>query len=138
MKGLISKIGYLKRLGISAIWISPVLKQVNFQETYHGYGIQDFLQVNPRFGTDQDLKNLVTTAHENGIFVVLDIILNHVGNVFSYDPARQPNYKDAKGNFDPRWDNNPYPVVGFNDKERSTRRYRSRELIHRMKQVSQM
>jgi glycosidase len=117
LKGLTSKIGYLKRLGINAIWISPVLKQVNFQETYHGYGIQDFLQVNPRFGTDQDLKDLVKTAHENGIFVVLDIILNHVGNVFSYDPTRQPNYKDAKGNFDPRWDNNPYPVLGFNDKK---------------------
>src|SRR5581483_4625166 len=53
LKGLTSKIGYLKRLGVSAIWISPVLKQVHFQETYHGYGIQDFLRVNPRFGTDQ-------------------------------------------------------------------------------------
>jgi len=115
LKGLTSKIGYLKRLGISAIWISPVLKQVNFQETYHGYGIQDFLQVNPRFGTDQDLKQLVDTAHSNGIFIILDIILNHVGNVFTYDPTRQPNYKDDKGNFDPRWDKNLYPVLGFND-----------------------
>jgi glycosidase len=115
LKGLTSKIGYLKRLGITAIWISPVLKQVKFQETYHGYGIQDFLQVNPQFGTDEELRDLVKTAHDNGIFVILDIILNHVGNVFTYDPTRQPNYKDDKGNFDPRWDNDSYPVLGFNN-----------------------
>ena len=56
MKGLTSKIGYLKRLGISAIWISPILKQVHFQETYHGYGIQNFLRVNPRFGMNRSSK----------------------------------------------------------------------------------
>jgi glycosidase len=117
LEGLTSKIGYLKRLGITAIWISPVLKQVSFQETYHGYGIQDFLLVNPKFGTDQQFKNFVKIAHDNGIFVIMDIILNHVGNVFSYNPKRQPNYKDNKGNFDPRWDNGFYPVSGFNDKE---------------------
>jgi glycosidase len=115
LKGLTSKIGYLKRLGITAIWISPVLKQVSFQETYHGYGTQDFLQVNPRFGSDEDLRDLVNTAHENGIHVILDIILNHAGAVFTYDPARQPNYKDGNGNFDPRWDKNLYPVLGFNN-----------------------
>lgn len=117
LKGLTSKIGYLKRLGISAIWISPVLKQVNFQQTYHGYGIQNFLRVNPRFGNEQEFKDLVKIAHENGIFVIMDIILNHVGNVFSYDPKREPNYRDDKNNFDPRWDNGFYPVVGFNNKE---------------------
>jgi glycosidase len=114
LKGLTSKIGYLKRMGITAIWVSPVLKQVHFQETYHGYGIQDFLQVNPQFGTDQDFKDLVKIAHDHGIYVILDIILNHVGDIFTYDPTRQPNYQ-TKGNFDPRWDGNPYPVLGFND-----------------------
>lgn len=78
LKGLQSKIGYLKRLGITALWISPVFKQVRFQETYHGYGIQNFLEVEPRFGTRQDLQAaVVKTAHENGIYVILDIILNH-------------------------------------------------------------
>ena len=114
LKGLTSKIGYLKRMGITAIWVSPILKQVHFQETYHGYGIQDFLQVNPQFGTDQEFKDLVKTAHDHGIYIILDIILNHVGDIFSYDPTRQPNYQ-TKGNFDPRWDGNPYPVLGFND-----------------------
>jgi glycosidase len=57
LKGLKTKIGYLKRLGITTIWISPILKQVKFQETYHGYGIQDFLEVNPEFGTYRSLKS---------------------------------------------------------------------------------
>ena len=51
LSGLTSKIGYLKRLGVTAIWISPIFKQVAAQESYHGYGIQHFLDVDPRFGT---------------------------------------------------------------------------------------
>ena len=116
LAGLKSKIGYLKRMGVTAIWVSPIFKQVSFTETYHGYGIQDYLQVEPKFGSNEDLKDLVSVAHDNGIYVILDIILNHTGNIFSYDPNRQPNYKDKNGSFDPRWDGNPYPVLGFNDK----------------------
>src|SRR6516162_2216021 len=51
LTGVTSKLGYLKRMGVTALWLSPVFKQVSFQQTYHGYGIQDYLQVNPRFGT---------------------------------------------------------------------------------------
>lgn len=114
LKGLESKIGYLKRLGITAIWVSPIFKQIAFQDTYHGYGIQNYLDVDPHFGTRQDLCDLVDTAHAAGIRVILDIILNHSGNVFSYAPDRYPT--DAPGVFDPRWDGNPYPVKGFNDR----------------------
>ena len=116
LKGLKSKIGYLKRLGVTSIWISPVFKQVRFQETYHGYGIQNFLDVEPHFGSREDLKEVVKIAHDNGIYVILDIILNHTGNVFTYDPNREPNYKNNQGEFDPRWDGKSYPVQGFNDK----------------------
>jgi len=104
LNGLKSKIGYLKRMGISAIWISPVFKQVASQETYHGYGIQDFLGIEPRFGTSQDLIDLVQTAHENGIYVILDIILNHSGDVFAYESG-QPVYQNG----------NNFPVKGFRD-----------------------
>ncbi|MGP1385932.1 MAG: alpha-amylase family glycosyl hydrolase [Thainema sp.] len=106
LKGLTQKIGYLKRLGITAVWVSPIFEQVRFQETYHGYGIQNFLEVEPRFGTSDDLKKLVKVAHENGIYVILDIILNHAGNVFSY-----------KSNRNPVWTGQTYPVEGYNDKE---------------------
>ncbi len=84
LKGLESKIGYLERLGITALWISPIFRQVPFQQTYHGYGIQGFLEVDPRFGTRDDLVSLVQTAHGHGIRVILDIILNHSGDVFEY------------------------------------------------------
>ncbi|BAY45936.1 alpha-amylase [Scytonema sp. HK-05] len=118
LKGLKSKIGYLKRLGVTTIWISPIFKQIRFQETYHGYGIQNFLEIEPRFGTHKDLKELVKTAHANGIYVILDIILNHTGNVFSYAADRYWT-QDGNGNWflDSRWDGNPYQVKGFNDKE---------------------
>ena len=45
----------------------PDLRQVAFQETYHGYGIQNFLDVDPHFGTREDLQSLVKTAHSHGI-----------------------------------------------------------------------
>ncbi len=103
-------------MGVTAIWLSPVFKQVAFQDTYHGYGIQDYLQVNPRFGTADDLKKLVDTAHANGMRVILDIILNHTGNVFTYNPDRYPTTdKDGHQFLDPRWDGNTYDVRGFND-----------------------
>jgi glycosidase len=114
LKGLTSKIGYLKRLGITAIWVSPIFKQVSFQETYHGYGIQNFLDVDPHFGTRQDLQELVSTAHGLGIRIILDVILNHSGAVFSYDADRYPT--NTPGVFDPRWDGRSYRVEGFNDR----------------------
>jgi glycosidase len=118
LKGLASKIGYLERLGITAIWISPIFRQVSFQETYHGYGVQNFLDVDPHFGTREDLRELVMTAHEHGIYVILDIILNHSGNVFGYDPDRYWTENDqGKWFLDPRWDANTYGVKGFHDRQ---------------------
>lgn len=116
LSAVTSKMGYLKRLGVSALWISPIFKQVAFQETYHGYGIQNFLEVDPHFGTRDDLRTLVRVAHEHGIYVILDIILNHTGNVFSYNANRYWT-EDPPGHWylDPRWDGNRYTVKGFND-----------------------
>lgn len=117
LKGLASKIGYLKRLGVSAIWISPVFKQVsNDEHSYHGYAIQNFLDVDPHFGTRQDLQDLVNIAHAHGIYVILDIIFNHAGDVFGYDADRYPT---DDGLMDPRWDNHPYRVQGYRNAEGS-------------------
>src|SRR3990172_3856490 len=77
LKGLASKMGYLERLGVTALWVSPVFRQARYVDTYHGYGIQNFLDVDPHFGSRADLKRLVHTAHKHGIYVILDIILNH-------------------------------------------------------------
>lgn len=102
LKGLTGKMGYLRRLGVTAVWVSPLFKQCPFVPTYHGYGIQDFLDVDPHFGTRDDLREMVRVAHANGIYVILDIILNHAGNVFAYDRGYTP-YDGGT----------VYPVTGF-------------------------
>ena len=118
IKGLKSKLGYLRRLGISALWVSPVFRQVAFEATYHGYGIQNFLDVDPHFGTREELRDFVQAAHDQGIYIILDIVAHHTGNVFAYHPDRYVVDGTGGGppDFDPRWDGNPYAVRGFNDR----------------------
>lgn len=115
LQGLRSKLGYLHRLGVTAIWISPVFQQVAFEPSYHGYGVQNFLRIDSHFGDETDLRDLVAEAHAAGIYVMLDVILNHTGNVFGYAPDRFWTVCDNKAFFDPRWDGGSYPVQGFND-----------------------
>ncbi len=102
LKGVMRRLDYIKGLGCNAIWLSPVFKnRQELPDTYHGYGIQDFLQVDRRFGTNEDLRALVKRAHEMGIYVILDIVLNHTGDNWAY-PGDYPYYywKDAPGPFD--------------------------------------
>lgn len=109
IKGIASKLDYLANLGITALWVSPIFKQVSQLETYHGYGIQNFLELDPRFGSKQDLLDLVKKAHAKGIYIVLDIILNHSGNVWDYNTNGAPNYFNGQ----------TYPTKGFFDKNRN-------------------
>jgi glycosidase len=92
-KGVQSRLGYLQRLGVKTIWLSPVLKnsRPNWQYNYHGYGQQDFMNVDARFASDgqlataeRELTDLIEEAHARGIYVVLDIVLNHSARVFDY------------------------------------------------------
>lgn len=109
LAGLTAKMGYLKRLGITALWVSPLFKQVSErfagERSYHGYGIQDFLAVDPRFGTAEELRAMVRAAHEHGIYVILDIIFNHTGNVFAYRRDNPP----------PCWNGDTHEVAGYRD-----------------------
>jgi glycosidase len=116
LEGVRSKLGYLRRLGVTALWISPVLRQRAGSHDYHGYAIQNFLEVDRHFGTADDLRRLVREAHEAGLRVILDIVLNHTGDVFAYDADRYVSV-DASGQrvVDPRWDGRPYRVAGWRD-----------------------
>lgn len=105
LKGIATKIGYLKRLGVTALWISPVLRQRQGVDDYHGYGTQNFLEVDPHFGTAQDFKDLVAAAHEAGLYVILDVILNHSADVFQY----------ATPEPEPAWNGTTFPVAGWRD-----------------------
>jgi glycosidase len=94
--GISGKLNYIKSLGAGAIWITPPFKNCIFEKTYHGYGIQNFLSVDPRFGSDstcetaeKELKDLILNAHAFGLYVIFDIVLNHVGNVFLYNKDGQ-------------------------------------------------
>ncbi len=94
-RGIIDKIedGYFTDLGITALWFSPVFEQIydgtdegqGFTYAYHGYWIKDWTSLEPNFGTEEELKELVQKAHEKGIKVVMDIILNHTGPVTKKD-----------------------------------------------------
>ena len=85
LNGIKSKLDYLKELGITTIWLAPIFQQRPDLETYHGYGIQNFLEIDPRFGTRQDLRDLVDEAHNRNMYILLDIIYNHTGNNWFYD-----------------------------------------------------
>jgi len=89
LNGIASKLGYLKGLGATAIWISPVFAQRAHEDSYHGYGVQDFLEVDPRLGSRRDLVELVDMAHERGMRIILDIIFNHSGCNWLY-PSGTP------------------------------------------------
>jgi glycosidase len=94
LQGVTSKLSYLAGLGVTTLWLGPVFKQRRHENTYHGYAIQDFLEVDPHFGTRADLVTLVDTAHANGLRVLLDVIFNHTGNNWVYEgDANQPPYR---------------------------------------------
>jgi glycosidase len=90
LEGVRRRLDYLQRLGVGALWLSPVLQNCQGQDgSYHGYGIQNFLAVDPRFASDKrdpdgELRHLVDEAHARGIHVIMDIVLNHAGDVFAY------------------------------------------------------
>jgi glycosidase len=102
LTGILRRLNYIKDLGANAVWLSPVFKNRREKsDSYHGYGIQNFLEVDARFGTKEDLQKLVKEAHARGLYVILDIILNHTGDNWAY-PGDHPYYysKQAAGAFD--------------------------------------
>lgn len=94
--GITQKIeeGYFGSLGVNAIWFTPVVEQIHgatdegtgLTYAYHGYWAKDWTALDPNFGTMDELKELVDTAHEHGIRVLLDVVANHTGPVTEIDP----------------------------------------------------
>lgn len=97
LKGVIQKIdeNYFSDLGINAIWMTPLVEQIHgvtnegTGNTYgfHGYWAKDWTELDPNFGTKDDLKELVEKAHKKGIRIVLDAVINHTGPVTNIDAA---------------------------------------------------
>lgn len=107
--GITQKLDYIKDLGVTAIWISPpseneLLSRDGEESGYHGYFTHDYNSADPHYGTKEDLINLVSTAHEKGLKVILDVVPNHTADYFngssstydsdSYQPAAPFNNPD--------------------------------------------
>lgn len=78
--GIIDHLDYLKDLGVTAIWVCPVLENDMPGGSYHGYATTDYYRIDPRFGTQEEWNTLVAEAHKRGLKVVMDMIFNHSGS----------------------------------------------------------
>lgn len=87
--GIKSKLDYLNALGVSAIWLSPA----HPADSYHGYDVQDYSRINPKYGTEEDFKALIDAAHSKEIKVYMDYVLNHTGkgNVWFAEAKKGPS-----------------------------------------------
>lgn len=92
IKGMTSKLDYLKDLGVEAVWLMPI----NPSPSYHKYDVTDYYGIHPDYGTMEDFKKFVTEAHKRNIKVLIDMVLNHCSN-------RHPWFINAAKN-----ENSPY------------------------------
>ncbi len=90
--GLTEKLDYLASLGIKGIWLMPIFPS----PSYHGYDVTDYYSVNSQYGTMDDFRNLLNQAHQRGIRVIIDLVLNHTSD-------QHPWFKSAKSDV-----NSPY------------------------------
>lgn len=79
IKGIIDHLDYIKQLGATAIWSTPLLENNYNQYTYHGYAISDFYQIDPRYGSNDDYARLADAAHQKGLKIIMDMVSNHGG-----------------------------------------------------------
>ncbi len=92
IKGIINKLPYLNNLGVTTLWISPFYKT----SAYHGYHITDFYQVDPHFGTIEDIKDLIQASHKHDLHIIADFVPNHCSK-------EHPFFKEAQND-----KNSPY------------------------------
>jgi glycosidase len=111
LKGIEDHFDYLKQLGVTAIWPTPVVENDMPKASYHGYALTDYYNVDPRYGTNESYAAFVTKAHGQGLKVVHDVVLNHMGSkgyLFTDQPAKdwfhqfptftRSNFRDAAFN----------------------------------------
>jgi alpha-amylase len=125
-KGIEDHLDYLQDLGVTTLWISPIVKNVDSDadvDGYHGYWSEDLRKLNAHFGDAASLRSMINTAHSRGMKVVLDIVCNHMGQLFFYDinlNGKPDEYIAGTGGtspvtrineYDPDW--NPLGVQAF-------------------------
>ncbi|WP_426058568.1 glycoside hydrolase family 13 protein [Hymenobacter sp. B1770] len=111
LKGIENHFDYLKELGVTAIWPTPVVENDQPKASYHGYALTDYYTVDPRYGTNAEYVGFVKNAHAKGLKVIHDVVLNHMGSgsyLFRDQPAKdwfhqwpsftRSNFRDAAFN----------------------------------------
>lgn len=113
-QGLIDRLDYLQDLGVTAVWITPVVRNVEEDAgfaSYHGYWTQHFLKHNPHFGELHDLRRLSDALHQRGMKLILDIVTNHVGQAFFYDINGNGRPDEFLSGSTSRDDGEPFGVI---------------------------
>jgi alpha-amylase len=115
LKGITKHLDYIRDLGATALWLSPVFENDGAPDetsgNYHGYAIRNYLAVDPRFGTIDDLRELVEEAHGRNMRVFLDAVANHTGDVFYYPGDKPYFYADDARQYElGGWRSPDYPV----------------------------
>ena len=130
LKGIIEKLDYIKSLGVSILYLSPIVES----QSNHRYDTGDYMKLDPYVGVDADLKELCDKAHKLGMKVIIDAVFNHTGNdskyfneygnydsIGAYQSKESPYYefykKDQNNNFEYWWGMTNLPVCDGNDKK---------------------
>ena len=96
LRGVINSLDYFKNLGVQCLWLTPIQKS----DSYHGYDISDYYAVDPRYGKLADYRELIYKAHEKGIKVIMDLVVNHTSknNVWFKNSQWAKEGVDENGN----------------------------------------
>ena len=78
--GIMNHLDYLDDLGVTALWINPLVENDQPEQSYHGYAITDHYKIDARFGTNEDYRKLVDAMHNRGMKMIMDVVYNHWGN----------------------------------------------------------
>jgi len=124
LKGIQDHLPYLKDLGVTTLWLTPIVDNDNTSETYHGYGATDLYAVEDHFGTLPEFQQLVDAAHKQGIKILLDMVPNHVGPNHPWATS-QPTPGWLHGTTEHHINNTDYDFPPVTDPHAVAKNYRS-------------
>ena len=104
IQGIINSLDYLADLGVTQLWINPLTENNQAEYSYHGYSVTDHYRIDPRFGSNDDYRQLALKAQEKGIGIIADVVVNHIGSnhwwmqdLPSHDWVNRPASSSANG-----------------------------------------
>ncbi|MBI5244661.1 MAG: alpha-amylase [Elusimicrobia bacterium] len=125
MKGILQKLDYIQALGATAVWLTPPVANVWYDSTlkmsgYHGYWTENFKRIDKHLGAVEDYRRLSMDLHKRGMFLIQDIVANHIGDFFNYegpyDPAQpEKGFRLKKGIFPPGPSQHPFSLNDASD-----------------------